>query len=103
MTTQRPITEAGRSLLRSDFDTTAWGPSVVRDNIASAIVAIEKQAMAVQRNLDRSLIRELAETVHQTGGARDHHDPIDVTGWNVHGIETCQDPLCVEALAILRD
>ena len=50
----------------------------------------------------QSLIRELAETVHQTGSLRDHSDPNDRTGWNVHGIETCEDPLCIEALAALR-
>ncbi len=47
------------------------------------------------------LIRELAETVHQTGAIRDHVDRADKTGWNVHGIETCDDLLCVEALAWL--
>ena len=48
------------------------------------------------------LIRELAETVHQTGLIRDHADPNDKTGWNVHGIETCEDSLCVDALAFIR-
>lgn len=51
----------------------------------------------------RSLLREAIETVHQTGSIRDHSDPNDTTGWNVHGIETCADPLCVDALAALRD
>lgn len=46
-----------------------------------------------------TLVRELAEAYHQTGNIRDHHDPTDETGWHVKGIETCRDPLCVEALA----
>jgi hypothetical protein len=45
----------------------------------------------------RELLREAIETVHQTGSIRDHSDPSDKTGWNVHGIETCADPLCEEA------
>lgn len=47
----------------------------------------------------RQLIRELAEEIHQTGSIRDHADPNDKTGWNVHGIETCEYALCVAALA----
>lgn len=46
-----------------------------------------------------SLIGELAVTVHQTDVVSNHADPKDKTGWNVHGIETCADPLCVDALA----
>jgi hypothetical protein len=49
----------------------------------------------------RELLREAIEVVHQIGSLRDHADPNDKTGWNVHGIETCQDPLCVDALAAL--
>jgi len=49
----------------------------------------------------RDLIRELAETVHQTGSLRDHADPNDKTGWNVHAIETCDDGLCRDALAAI--
>lgn len=49
----------------------------------------------------RELLREAIEMVHQTGSLRDHSDPDDKTGWNVHGIETCADPLCVDALAAL--
>jgi hypothetical protein len=49
----------------------------------------------------RELLREAIEAVHQTGSIRDHSDPNDTTGWNVHGIETCADPLCVDSLAAL--
>ena len=44
-------------------------------------------------------IRELAEAFHQVGSLRDHADPNDKTGWNLHGIETCADPYCLDALA----
>ena len=43
-------------------------------------------------------IRELAGAFHQVGSLRDHADPNDKTGWNVHGIETCEDPYCMDAL-----
>ena len=49
-----------------------------------------------------ALLREAIEAVHQTGSIRDHADPNDKTGWNVHGIETCEDALCVDALAALE-
>jgi hypothetical protein len=51
----------------------------------------------------RGCLREAILQLHQTGLIRDHHDPADKTGWNVHGIETCADPLCVEALALLKE
>jgi hypothetical protein len=44
-------------------------------------------------------IRELAEAFHQVGSLRDHADPNDTTGWNVHGIDTCEDVYCMDALA----
>jgi hypothetical protein len=43
--------------------------------------------------------RELAGAYHQVGSLRDHADPNDRTGWNLHGIETCEDPYCMDALA----
>jgi hypothetical protein len=46
-----------------------------------------------------ALIGELAEVVHQTDSLRSHADPNDKTGWNRHGIETCADSYCVDALA----
>lgn len=46
------------------------------------------------------LLREAVEVAHQTGSIRDHHDPA-APGWEVHGIETCRDGLCVEVLALL--
>jgi hypothetical protein len=47
------------------------------------------------------LLREAIEVVHQTESIRRHADPNDKTGWNIHGIETCADPLCVASLAAL--
>lgn len=58
-------------------------------------------ALVSERETLRELLREAIETAHQTGTIRDHSDPNDTTGWNVHGIETCGDLLCVEALAAL--
>lgn len=49
----------------------------------------------------RELLREAIEIVHQTDSIRSHADPNDKTGWNVHGIETCEDRLCMDALAAL--
>lgn len=46
------------------------------------------------------LLPELAAAFHQVGSLRDHADPKDKTGWNLHGIETCEDVYCVEALAL---
>lgn len=46
------------------------------------------------------LIAEMAPDYHFHGLVRDHADPTDKTGWNVKGIETCADPLCVEALRL---
>lgn len=40
---------------------------------------------------------------HVYGSIRDHHDPKDTSGWNVHGIETCEDGLCVEARKALQE
>ena len=56
-----------------------------------------------RRNRVTGLILELAQTVHATGLIRDHADPTDHSGWNVKNIETCGDPLCVDALAAIRD
>lgn len=50
-----------------------------------------------------NLLRDLAAEVHATGSIRDHADPNDHSGWNVHGIETCEDLLCVDALAAIKD
>jgi hypothetical protein len=44
-----PRTEAGKGLLRSDFDTTGWGPSVVREHVTKAVFAIEDEAAAHER------------------------------------------------------
>lgn len=49
------------------------------------------------------LIRELAVEYHNTGSMRDHADPNITTTWIVGGIETCEDPLCVEALMTIKD
>jgi hypothetical protein len=49
-----------------------------------------------------NLIRELVYEYHHSGSIRDHADPKDRTGWNVKGIETCDDTLCVEARLILE-
>jgi hypothetical protein len=56
-------------------------------------------ALAAALETADALIGELAEVVHQTDSLRSHADPNDKTGWNLHGIETCADPLCVDALA----
>ena len=56
-----------------------------------------------RRNRITGLILELATEYHQTGSIRNHSDPSDATGWNVKNIETCADPLCVEAVAAVRD
>lgn len=42
-----PRTEAGRALLRSDFDTTGWGPRLVREHVTKAVLAIEAEAAAI--------------------------------------------------------
>lgn len=49
------------------------------------------------------LIRELAVEYHNTGLIRDHADPNIQIGWIIGAIKTCEDPLCVEALATIRD
>lgn len=43
--------------------------------------------------------RELGEAFHQAGSLRDHADPKDKTGWNLHDIESCEDPYCLDALS----
>jgi hypothetical protein len=63
--------------------------------------ALAAEKARVARLLE--LVRELAETCHQTGSIRDHADPTDRTGWNVHSIETCDDSLCVDALQALAE
>jgi len=50
----------------------------------------------------REALRDTAEAYHQAGSLRDHADPNDRTGWHVHGIETCEDVLCLETLAALE-
>lgn len=58
--------------------------------------------MIIQTTAGQGLFRdivELAGAFHQTGSIRDHADPNDTTDWNVHGIETCADVYCVDALA----
>jgi hypothetical protein len=42
-----PTTEAGKRLLRSDFDTTGWGPRMVREHVTRAVFAIEAEARAM--------------------------------------------------------
>lgn len=56
-----PTTEAGRTLLRSDFDATGWGPNVVREHVERAILAIEAEAAAQERE---RLTRWTSEEVH---------------------------------------
>ena len=54
---------------------------------------------AAQLALD--LLPDLSVAYHQVGSLRDHADPKDKTGWNLHGIETCEDVYCLDALASL--
>ena len=49
----------------------------------------------------RELLREIIEDYHQVGPVRDHADPKDKTGWNRHGIETCEDTYCLDALTTI--
>ena len=44
------------------------------------------------------LLTDLSVAYHQAGSIRDHADPNDKTGWNVHGIETCGDLYCTVGL-----
>lgn len=53
-----PRTAAGKQLLRSDFDTTGWGPSVVREHVHRAVAAIEAEAAAMERQRLRALYNE---------------------------------------------
>ena len=39
-----PTTPTGKRLLASDFDTTGWGPRVVREYVTEAVLAIEREA-----------------------------------------------------------
>jgi hypothetical protein len=57
----------------------------------AALVAAARMAL--------DLLPDLSVAYHQTGSIRDHADPKDRTGWNVHGIETCDDSYCTEGLA----
>ena len=53
-------TEAGRRLLRSDFDTTGWGPSMVRRHVTEAVAAIEAEAVAAYRTALRAKVEGLS-------------------------------------------
>jgi hypothetical protein len=46
-------------------------------------------------------LRDMVPVYHQTGSLRDHADPTDRTGWNVKGVETCEDESCHDALDAL--
>jgi hypothetical protein len=48
------------------------------------------------------ILSDLSVAFHQTGSIRDHADPKDRTGWNVHGIETCEDAYCLDARIALH-
>lgn len=48
------------------------------------------------------LIRDLAHEVHNTGLVRDHRDRT-VIGLEIGDIRTCENHLCVDALATIRD
>ena len=56
-------------------------------------------AAAARAALD--LLPDLSVAYHQVGSIRDHADPKDRTGWNVHGIETCDDSYCLDAIATI--
>ena len=83
---------------------------VSEDNEPVEVVAVYVRATPTpdttearaERELLRELLREAIETVHQTGTLRDHADPGDRSGWNVHGIETCRYSLCIDVLAALE-
>lgn len=52
-----PRTEAGRALLRSDFDTTGWGPRMVRERVTEGVLAIEAEARAAAE-AERDALRD---------------------------------------------
>lgn len=75
-----------------------------RRDVGQRIEQIEAEASrplreAAQAALD--LLPELSVAYHQVGSLRDHADPKDKTGWNLHGIETCEDTYCLDALATI--
>ena len=76
-------------------------PMLVHLYDAHRLVAALATIATLRAALDEAdgLIGELAGVVHQTDSLRSHADPNDHTGWNLHGIETCADPLCMDALA----
>lgn len=49
------------------------------------------------------MIAALAEEVHRTGPINEHADTTERFGYAVNDISTCRYPLCVEALALMRD
>ena len=81
-----PTTEAGKALLRSDFDTTGWGPRVVRDYVTDAIILIEAEAAQQERERLRTkflrLLTEDSET--KDGRRRDFNQAIfNPAGWAI--------------------
>ena len=85
------------------------GPSEyhgTREVVEESVALIEQEVEARYRDrvsVLRDLLKEAVEAYHVTDTIRNHVDPTDKTGWNVKGIETCADPLCVDALKALRD
>ena len=63
----------------------------------------ERQSGAARADVVRlaEWLREALTVLHQTGSTYEHHDIHDMTGWHIHGIETCADGLCVKGLAFL--
>jgi len=58
-------------------------------------------ALVAAARLALDLLPDLSVAYHQTGSIRDHADPKDRTGWNVHGIETCDDSYCLDGIAAI--
>ena len=89
--------EATIATLRADLHT----QNDLIDSMQDALNDRIRESATLRAALDEAdaLIGELAEVVHQTDSLRSHADPNDKTGWNRHGIETCADSYCVDALA----
>ena len=83
----------------SDPCSEGWRPHELLYSLEKA--HLHRRWLLEQVDRLREALRDCAEAYHQTGSLRSHADPNDRTGWNLHGIETCEDDFCVEALAAL--
>jgi hypothetical protein len=100
MTTDpRPLSAEYEAQLRRE----AWPSDTSIGRLLATLTAERARhaALVAAARLSLDLLPDLSVAFHQTGSIRDHADPKDRTGWNVHGIETCDDSYCLDAIAAI--